>query len=132
MYSQDHMADQLGMTPSAYGKIERGETRIDVDRLKQIAEVLAVDVMDFLDENVIVAYNGDYSANSDNGVAIKSYRDSKQQAKVWERMFEHLKEEITVIRQEKDQRLERLKEENTVLRLEKDQLLKLVEKLTDK
>ena len=47
-------------------------------------------------------------------------------------MLEHLKEEITVIRQEKDQMVAHLKEENTVLRQEKDQLLKLVEKLTDK
>ena len=132
-YSQDHMADQLGITPSAYGKIERGETRIDVDRLKQIVEVLQLDIMDLLDENNIVVTQSGDSTNGDNGIAINpSYQKDKTQAKVWHQMLEHLKEEITVIRQEKEQRLEHLKEEITVLRQEKEQLLKLVEKLTDK
>ena len=97
-YSQDYMADQLGITSSTYSKIERGETRLDVDRLKQIVEVLEVDILDLLSEDsIIVAYNGDCSVNGYN--AIESYRNDDQ-AKVWERMVNHMREEITTLRQE--------------------------------
>lgn len=105
------MADRLGITSSAYGKIERGESRLDIDRLKQIAEALEIDVIDLLnEEGIIAAYNGDCSVNGYN--TIKSYQNSE--AKAWERMFEHFEKEITDLKQQRDQ------------------LLKLVEKLSTK
>lgn len=42
--SQEYMAKQLGVNASNYSKLERGETRITVERLFQIARVLSVDV----------------------------------------------------------------------------------------
>lgn len=102
-YSQECMAHQLGITSSTYGKIERGETKLDIDRFKQIADVLETDVMDLLSEDhVFIAYNGDYSANVNSDVAIKSYYSNKNQ-KVWERVMKHMEEEIATLRQEKEQ-----------------------------
>ena len=112
-YSQDYMANQLGITTSAYSKIERGETRIDIDRLKQLSETLETDVIDLLsDENVVIAYNGDHSVNGYH--ATQTNHIDEDQRKDWNRMFEHLEGEVTTLRQKNDQ------------------LLKLVEKLTDK
>ncbi len=42
--SQEYMAQQLGVNASNYSKLERGETRITVERLFQIARVLSVEV----------------------------------------------------------------------------------------
>ncbi len=97
------MADCLGITSSAYGKIECGESRLDIDRLKQIAEALEMDVVDLLnnEESIIAAYNGDCIVNGYN--AIKSYQISE--AKAWERMVEHLEKEIADMKQEKEQLL---------------------------
>ena len=82
------MADQLGITSSTYSKIERGETRLDVERLQQIAEALEVDMLDLLNEDSIIAtYNGDCGVNGYN--AIESYRNDNQ-TKGWEQMVEHL------------------------------------------
>jgi XRE family transcriptional regulator, regulator of sulfur utilization len=39
-YSQESMAQMLGLSRQAYGDIERGKTKIGEARLKQIAEVL--------------------------------------------------------------------------------------------
>jgi transcriptional regulator with XRE-family HTH domain len=39
-YSQDNMADMLGLSRQAYGDYERGNTKISDSRLKQIADAL--------------------------------------------------------------------------------------------
>ena len=54
-YTQEHLADKLGMSLTGYGKIERDETDIPFSRLHQIAEVLGVsveDVVGFDEKNV--------------------------------------------------------------------------------
>lgn len=43
-YSQDYVSSQLGITLSAFSKIERGLTDPSLSRMKQIAEVLEVDL----------------------------------------------------------------------------------------
>lgn len=49
-YSQGNMATELGITPGAYAKIERGETDPSATRLLQIASILEVDVATFFKE----------------------------------------------------------------------------------
>jgi transcriptional regulator with XRE-family HTH domain len=46
--TREDMADQLGMTVSGYGKIERGETDVPLSRLEMIADVLGVSVSQIL------------------------------------------------------------------------------------
>jgi transcriptional regulator with XRE-family HTH domain len=41
--SQEYVAAQLSLSPQAFGKIERQETRLDFQRLQEIAKVLEVD-----------------------------------------------------------------------------------------
>jgi len=49
-YSQQNMADELGITVAAYSNIERGVTDITVTRLYQIAEILEISALRFLKE----------------------------------------------------------------------------------
>ncbi len=51
--SQEFMAMQMGITMSAYSKIERGKTELTLFRLSQIATVLQLDVIDFLKEETV-------------------------------------------------------------------------------
>jgi len=46
--SQQDIAEQLGITPGAYAKIERGETDPQASRLVELAKILKVDVSAFL------------------------------------------------------------------------------------
>lgn len=41
--TQENIAFELGITPEAYGKIERGKTRITEERLVQISAILGVE-----------------------------------------------------------------------------------------
>jgi transcriptional regulator with XRE-family HTH domain len=45
---QENIATALGMSVTAYGNLERGETAVTVARLEEIAKVLEVDAMDIM------------------------------------------------------------------------------------
>ena len=44
-YSQDYVSSELGITVSAYSKIERGLTDPSLSRMKQIAGILEGDIL---------------------------------------------------------------------------------------
>lgn len=55
-YNQDFMANQLGISQSAYFKIESGLVKITMDRLTRIAEILEKPLEAFLEQE---KYNDD-------------------------------------------------------------------------
>ncbi len=50
----EDMAEQLGISTSAYSRLENGETKLDVERLKKIAEILAVSPEELLNPEPVV------------------------------------------------------------------------------
>lgn len=70
--TQEQMAEQLHLTPSSYAKIERGETKMNIERLQQIANILNMDIKDFLDSDknivnlAIIGNNGDIAEQYQN------------------------------------------------------------------
>jgi len=50
-YTQEYLALKLGITQNAYSKIELAYTKITLDRLFQIAEILEVDIEVILNKN---------------------------------------------------------------------------------
>ncbi|MBL7803424.1 MAG: helix-turn-helix transcriptional regulator [Saprospiraceae bacterium] len=57
-FTQEYMADQLGISTKSYGKIENGITRLTMHRLGQIAAVLQ------LEPEAILAFNEEQSLNN--------------------------------------------------------------------
>lgn len=58
--SQEEMANKLGMSTNGYAKIERGQRRLDLPKLEQIAEVFGMDLVDLLefdDKNMVCVIN---------------------------------------------------------------------------
>ena len=47
-WSQEEGADKLNLSTNGYAKIERGETRLNLPRLEQIAEIFHIDLLDLL------------------------------------------------------------------------------------
>lgn len=47
-WTQEEMAEKLGMTRNGYAKIERGESTPNLERLDEIASVLGVKVIELL------------------------------------------------------------------------------------
>jgi transcriptional regulator with XRE-family HTH domain len=50
-YTQEYLAMKLGISQNAYSKIELAYTRITVERLMHIAQILEVDSVDLLTSN---------------------------------------------------------------------------------
>lgn len=71
-WSQEEMAEKLSMSPSGYSKIERGETKLYLDKLEQIAQIFNVDVTELLSFNdknicVLISENSQSSSNYYSG-----------------------------------------------------------------
>lgn len=47
-FTQEYMAQQLGLSTRAYSKIESGETQLTINRLNEISEILGIDPMEAL------------------------------------------------------------------------------------
>ena len=59
-WTQEEMATKLSMSTNGYAKIERGDTRSNLDRLEQISEVFGIDIVELL------AYGEDGKINLTN------------------------------------------------------------------
>lgn len=76
--SQEEVAEQLSMSPSGYAKIERGETKLYLDKLEKIAHIFNIDVVDLInnDKNICVLISENSSSssnyyNSDNNLVFR-------------------------------------------------------------
>ena len=47
-FSQEHLAESLGISQSAYGKLERGETNLTWNKLLQVIDVLETSLWDIV------------------------------------------------------------------------------------
>jgi len=59
-YSQEKMAELLGISPKSYGNIERNITDVNLSRLQQIADTLEISLprlLDFDEKNIIQGNN---------------------------------------------------------------------------
>lgn len=76
-WTQEEMAEKLNLTANGYAKIERGETRLYLDRLEQIAQVFNVDITELLSDKelVIVCDNeiGDTTIGDNSNSSIHLY-----------------------------------------------------------
>ncbi|MDO5357240.1 MAG: helix-turn-helix transcriptional regulator [Conchiformibius sp.] len=50
-WSQDEMAKKLNMSLNGYAKIERGETKLYLEKLNQIAQIFNVDLLELVSSN---------------------------------------------------------------------------------
>lgn len=64
--TQEEMAEKMNMSVNGYAKIERGETRLYLDKLQQIANIFQIDVSDLISPNkgVIFYMQGNTESNS--------------------------------------------------------------------
>jgi transcriptional regulator with XRE-family HTH domain len=66
-WSQEYMAEKLGMSLNGYAKIERGETKAYNPKLEQIADILEIDLAELMpDDKHICVISGDNSTNGHN------------------------------------------------------------------
>lgn len=95
-YSQEFMAEKLNISQKQYSRIESGNVRMDIDRLKEISAVLEIDPSILLHDDTYTFNNFKKSnnlANNFGNIYIAS-----------EKYIEHLTEENKYLKEQ----LERL------------------------
>ncbi|MCF7520928.1 helix-turn-helix transcriptional regulator [Neisseria sp. ZJ106] len=113
-WSQEEVADKLGLSTNGYAKIERGETKLNIPRLEQIATVFNVDLWDLVqpeNKGFVCQIN-----EGDNNSDISFYAYPSQE---WVGEIEKLK--LTIRHQQemlaqKDILLQQKQEENLLLK----------------
>jgi len=59
-WSQEYLAEKLGMSANGYGEIERGHSRITVEKLETLSQLFDVPFSELCDEestNIFIAHN---------------------------------------------------------------------------
>lgn len=70
---QESVAKQLGITTNGYGKIERGESAINIDRLEQIATILGISALDIMQFDESIIFNINTMSNSAPNGIVNNY-----------------------------------------------------------
>jgi transcriptional regulator with XRE-family HTH domain len=63
-FTQEHVAHELSITVTAYGKIERGETEISLSRIQAIANIFEIDhlrIFTFDEQSVLMPVKTGYT-----------------------------------------------------------------------
>ena len=76
---QESVAKQLGITTNGYGKIERGESAINIDRLEQIATILGITAMDIMQFDESIIFNINTMSNSAPNGIVNNYSLSAEE-----------------------------------------------------
>ncbi len=121
-YSQEYIAEKLGITQNAYSRIENNQTRLTADRLGKLAIVLDVSPLELLSEREPVLQFATAPAH------MPAPADQEQH---WKELIENTKQLYGEVISSKDEKIALLENEINFLRKEADRFLKLLEKLTD-
>lgn len=82
-WSQEEMAEKMGLSTTGYAKIERGQTKLNIDKLLQIANIFQCNASELLPNEPISpkwynnTFHGSNSANyyaSDSGLILEIER----------------------------------------------------------
>ena len=100
-YSHETMAHELNMSQPAYSKIEKNETKLSVERLFEIANILETPVEKFLEINPNNVYNQDLKDNAVGHQEVQTmHQDNKEKSEKIEILYEaRLKDKDLMINQ---------------------------------
>jgi transcriptional regulator with XRE-family HTH domain len=126
---QQDMAEKLNMTVRSYQNLESGSTRLDLERLEQIAEVLEMPMEDFLRQEGYYIHQ-EFKDGGNNGSGVHSGFGNENtynygaEKEIMEKLLDARNEENQVLREE----VKSLKEDNKYLRNKIDQFMEVIGK----
>ncbi|TPG41509.1 helix-turn-helix domain-containing protein [Flavobacterium pectinovorum] len=104
-YSQEYMADLLELSQSAYFDIERGKTKINLERLRKVALIFELDV------NFILDFDGNQFLTKTTKTNIKEIDNNERriieelfnkERELYKEQIINLKNEIAYLRSKLD------------------------------
>ena len=106
--SQENVAEMLGISVTAYSKIERGETDVQLSRLNQIAQAFEVSIEEILNFGDKIAHSFNGSAIGNNNIISNSEQTLlielerlRTQTAGQDKEIDHLKKIITLLEGQK-------------------------------
>jgi len=114
---QQDLADKLNMNIRSYQKLENGDTRLDLERLAQIAEVLETSMEDLLKPEGLIIHQEIKETNGTGSGAGNIYNNYGVDKEVLDKLLAS-----------KDEEIQRLVEEVKYLKEKIDQLLGMMGK----
>jgi transcriptional regulator with XRE-family HTH domain len=90
-FTQNHMAQELGITQSAYSKMEMGESEITFHKLERISEILGISLEDIASFNEQMIFNVMHNQTGNGFVVNKGI--SEQERKLYEDQIRLLQEQ---------------------------------------
>ncbi len=118
-WTQEKMAEKLGMSVIGYGNIERGDTDATLSKLEEIAKVLGIELHELFNSQGKVIINlGENSINvGDNNQNTQAQKELEHELEKSRLIVEQQRKELSLVYQE----VEHLKE---IISLLKQQILK--------
>ncbi len=80
--SQEDMAEKLSMSLNGYAKIERGVTKLNIQKLEKIAQIFNMDLVELLsinDKGVFYVFGDNSSNHTDTGSNNTTYYGNTQE-----------------------------------------------------
>lgn len=93
--TQEHIANQLGLSIRAYSKIETGETQLTINRLNEISNILGIDPIEVLGFDEKQVFN---NCKQDGYIGINHISASEKLVKQYEETIQSLKEQILLLK----------------------------------
>jgi XRE family transcriptional regulator, regulator of sulfur utilization len=86
-YSQENMADFLGISTSAYGDIERNKTELTLNRAKKLSNILKMSILELIDEEIHVV-GVDTNHGTDFEKLQKEVNNLRSEVNYWREKYE--------------------------------------------
>jgi transcriptional regulator with XRE-family HTH domain len=104
-FTQSHMAEELGLSQSAYSKLELGETEITYNKLERVAEVLGMRPEEVIAFNESMVFNVMHNLNGSNGFVINNNQLTEAEKHLYEEQISLLREELSYLKRLLEQAL---------------------------
>jgi transcriptional regulator with XRE-family HTH domain len=117
-YSQEYIAEKLGITQNAYSRIENNQTKMTAERLGRLAIILNIPPMELLSDKEPILH---FSDTTLPGPPREDH---------WKEMIENTRQLYGQVICSKDEKIAFLENEIHTLHRERDKIMHLIEKLT--
>ena len=87
-YSQENMADFLGISTSAYGDIERNKTELTLSRAKKLSNILKMSILELIGEEIHTPKVLEESENDELETLKKEVNTLRSETNYWREKFE--------------------------------------------
>jgi transcriptional regulator with XRE-family HTH domain len=98
-YTQEFMANRLGISQNSYHKIESGKTKVTVQLLEKVAEIFEVDILKLMQEDRREIKIKQSSHDQSTGFLFHSKEDLDHERSLWKSTEKALLETIIALKE---------------------------------